>query len=471
MSVHGTKGKFIEYWGRGETGPIAFQKEFDTKIYWPRLKELTKKYNIEYEPGKVVPTDDDELDAIWQAGKELLLDVGILNVNTERRITFTEDEVDEALENLPTEVTLGEGKDAITIPHRGFEDYDSGPTPVGVMGRILGPISDDLYEKIALSYAQEPLVTYTHFQGVKEKINGIPIKPGSPFEMMAEIQHVSTVKDVLRRVGRPGYPDGGSTPVNLRAEMAAANPLWGVGKGDVRHVYIMPQLKTDYDQMCRAYFWHQYGANIWGILQSYIGGAAGGPATSAVNGVADLLAYVMLYEPTILGTWPTDALYFSNSSKYALYVANYGGAAFQKHTHFPALVGAAWQMTAGIGSEEYFWETAAGAIGSATLGFLVAGGTGHQSAGLDHACGLGARFAAEVGRAVGKARLTRQQANDLVNRILPKYQPLIDNRTLHTKGGDFREVYDLTTIQPKPEYLAIYNKVKAELREIGLPIK
>ena len=158
MSVHGAKGKFIEYWGRGETGPIAFQKEFDTKIYWPRLKELTKKYNIEYAPGKVVPTDDDELDAIWQAGKELLLDVGILNVSTERRITFTEDELEDALENLPTEVTLGEGKDAVTIPHRGFEDYDSGRTPVGTMGRILGPISDDLYEKVALSYAQEPLI-------------------------------------------------------------------------------------------------------------------------------------------------------------------------------------------------------------------------------------------------------------------------------------------------------------------------
>ena len=106
MSVHGAKGKFIEYWGRGETGPIAFQKEFDTKIYWPRLKELTKKYNIEYAPGKVVPTDDDELDAIWQAGKKQLLDVGTLNVSAEMRITFTEDELEEALGNLPTEVTL-----------------------------------------------------------------------------------------------------------------------------------------------------------------------------------------------------------------------------------------------------------------------------------------------------------------------------------------------------------------------------
>ncbi|MBQ2047379.1 MAG: monomethylamine:corrinoid methyltransferase, partial [Schwartzia sp.] len=193
---HGSKGKFIEYWGRGETGPITFQKEFDTKVYWPRLKELTKKYGIEYAPGKVVPTDDDELDAIWNAGKELLLDVGILNVSTERRITFSEEEVDAALENLPTQVTLGEGQDAITIPHRGFEDYDNGPTPVGTMGRILGPISDDLYDKIALSYAQEPLVDYVHFQGVKTEINGIPVTPGSPFEMMADQQHVAIVNDV-----------------------------------------------------------------------------------------------------------------------------------------------------------------------------------------------------------------------------------------------------------------------------------
>ena len=115
---HGSKGKFIEYWGRGETGPITFQKEFDTKVYWPRLKELTKKYGIEYAEGKVVPTDDDELDAIWQAGKELLLDVGILNVSTERRILFTEEEIDAALENLPRSVTLwgGAGCDNHSAP-------------------------------------------------------------------------------------------------------------------------------------------------------------------------------------------------------------------------------------------------------------------------------------------------------------------------------------------------------------------
>ncbi|MEL7568744.1 MAG: monomethylamine:corrinoid methyltransferase, partial [Dehalobacterium sp.] len=180
---------------------------------------------------------------------------------------------------------------------------------------------------------------------------------------------------------------------------------------------------------------------------------------------------IMLYEMNVLVTWPVDALYFSNSSKHCLYVANFAGAAFEKHTKWPLLWGAPLQMTAGIGSEEYFWESAAGAIGCTTLGFGCASGSGHQSAGLDHACGLGVRFVAEVGQAVAAARLTRAQANELVLKCNAKYQPLIDNRTLHTIGGDFRECYNVDTIQPKKEYLAIYEKVKAELREMGLPVK
>lgn len=466
----GIKGKMLEVWGRAETGPVCFEKEFDTKRYWPLLKDITKKYGIEWNDTKVVPSDDEELDRLWKAGVEFFLECGILCTDTERLILFTEQELNACLENLPDSVTIGEGKEAITGTYRGFENYDCGKVPAGVFSRVLGPISDDLYDKIVMSYLQEPLIDAAHFQGVIPVINGINVKPNSPFEMLSEMKRVSIVKEVCRRAGRPGFHDGASMPVTLRAEMAAASLDWGVQKGDARHVYIMPQMKTDYDQMCRAMYWHQYGLNHWGIMQAYIGGLAGGPATSAVVGVADLIAYLMMYEPTVIGTWPTDALYFSNSSKYALFVANYGGAAFAKHTKWPLILGAAWQMTAGIGSEEYFWETAAGAIGSTVLGFWTNGGTGHQSAGLDQACGLGARFAGEVGRAVGKARLTRKQANDLVLKCLAKYQPAIDARNLHLKGGDFREVYHTDTLQPKKEYLAIYEKVKAELRTWGLPI-
>lgn len=470
MPNTGSKGRLLEVWSRGETGPVCFNTEFDTKRFWPALKSITKKHKIEYNPNHICPTDDSELDALWNAGMEFFLEVGILNVSTERLILFTEQEVKKVLANVHSEATLGEGKDSCTLRWRAPETYDQGLNPIGTLGRILGPISEDIYEKVCFSYVQEPLIDFVHFQGVVFEINGTAVKPFSPFELASEQKRVAIVKDVCRRGGRPGLSDGASMPVTTQAEMSAAQP-WGVKQGDVRHVYVMPHMRTDYDQMCRKYFWDQYGGATWGILQSFVGGLPGGPNTSAVNGMADLIAYMMLYEPTICGLWSSDALYFTNTSKYALYVDNFCGAAFQRHVKYPALLGGGWQMTAGIGSEEYFWETACGSIGSTTLGFCVSGGTGHQSGGLDQACGLGARFAAEVGRAVGKARLTRKQANDLMLKIFPKYQPGIDARNLHKKGGDFRTVYDLKTVQPKPEYLAIYEKVKKELRDMGLPIE
>jgi methylamine--corrinoid protein Co-methyltransferase len=374
------------------------------------------------------------------------------------------------LANLHRECTLGENDDAITLTWRGMEDYDSGLNPIGTMGRILGPISPDIYEKVCWSYVQEPLIDFVHFQGVVFEINGIAVKPFSPFELASEQKRVAMVKDVCRRGGRPGLSDGASMPVTCQAEMAACQAGWGVQKGDVRHVYVMPHMRTDYDQMCRKYMYDQLGIKTWGILQSFVGGLPGGPKHAAVNGMADLIAYMALYEPSICGLWSSDALYFTNTSRYALHTDNFPGAALMRKVKYPALLGGGWQMTAGIGSEEYFWETACGAIGSTCLGFCVSGGTGHQSGGTDQACGLGARFAAEVGRAVGKARLTRKQANEMMCKIFPKYEAGITARTIHKKGGDFREVYDLNTVQPKPEYLKIYEKVKAELRDMGLPI-
>ena len=464
----GTRGKTLEFWARAENGPVCFEKEFDYKRYWPLLQKITKKYGIEYDPNKIVPEDDDFLDALWKAGFEFFLECGVFCSDTERLIMFTEQEVKQAIRNVPQECVVGEDYDQIVMKYRPFECYDQGRNPVGQLGRILGPISADIYDQVAMSYVQEPLIDYVHFQGVVTEVNGIMVKPNSPFELLSELKRMSIVNDVRRRGGRPGLSDGASMPCTLRAEMIASDLI---KKGDVRHVYVMPHLKTDYDQMCRSLMWNQAGVKTWGIMQAYIGGGSGGPATSAVQGVADLLAYMMLYETSQLGCFISDALYFSNTSRTSMFVGLNGGAAFVKHTKWPGWLGPGWQMTAGLGCEEYFWEHVTGAVGNTCLGFSNSGGTGHQSAALDHACGLGARFAAEVGYAVGQAKLTRKQANEMCLKALDKYQSQIEARTIHKKGGDFREVYDVKTVTPKKEFLEIYEKVKAELREWGLPME
>lgn len=81
-------------------------------------------------------------------------------------------------------------------------------------------------------------------------------------------------------------------------------------------------------------------------------------------------------------------------------------------------------------------------------------------------------MSAEVGKAVGQARLTRKEANEIVLAITDKYQPHIDDRTAHTIGLTYQEAHDVETSRPKPEFLATYNQVKAELKEeFGLPMK
>lgn len=467
----GARGKFIDYWSRAVTGPICFESDFDKKVYWPKLKKITEKYGIQYDPTHVIPCDDDMLDRLWQAAIELVVEVGVLCTDTRRIMEFSRKEILQMVDNLPDRFTVGSGKDTHTAIHRGFEDYDHVKNPVSVLGRILGPVSEDIYSQIAMSYAQVPQIDMCHFQGNLTEIYGMPVTPDSPWEMFAELWSIARVKDVCRQVCRPGLADGGIRTISMPAQTAAANPGWGIGAGDYRCCLLLPHHKVEYNHLTRALHWHTYGINFYSVMCSYVGGLSGSPAHSAVTGTAEFIIHNLLFDVAINGSWSTDAMYFSNTSKYALWCSNHQNAAVTKNTHCAPLTGGGWQMTSGIGSEEFFWESAASAISAVVLGNGISGGTGAQSGKLDHQSGLGLQFSAEVGKAVANARFTRAQANALVLEIMKKYQPYIDDHTAHTRGGDFRECYDLKTVQPKKSYWAIYEKVKKELTQMGLPME
>ena len=465
------KGRFLDYWARAETGPIVLEKDFDLKRYWPRVNELARKYKVEYDPQHIVPTDDEQLDNVWRAAYELVLDVGFLCQDTGRVIMFTPDEIEEMIDHIHPVGRVGMGEEEFTYTYKGFEDYDNQRNPHLVMGRVLGQISPEIYSSVCMSYLKEPCIDFVHFQGIIPKVHGMPTKPGSPWEMLAELQRVALVRDACRRAGKPGYSDGGTVPVRLQAQMAADDPRWGTPAGDSRGAYMNPCMKTTYDWMCRALHMYQYGGHTWGGGTAYVGGMSGGPKTSAINICAEMIGCALLYESSGIGTWALDAIYFSNSSKQSLFASWWGGGAFKKHVAYCCVIGAPIQMTYKLG-KDYFWEHAAGAVGCAPLGFGVCGGAGCQSAGLDVYCGLGCRMSAEVGRAVGRARLTRKEANEIVIRITDKYQPRIDDRTAHTIGLTYQEAYDVEEVRPKAEFMKTYNQVKSELKEeFGLPMK
>ena len=85
--------------------------------------------------------------------------------------------------------------------------------------------------------------------------------------------------------------------------------------------------------------------------------------------------------------------------------------------------------------------------------------------GENHCTGLETRFNGKVAHAA--AGLSREQADEIVQKAIAQYQPVMDQKPV---GIAFSEAYDLENMQPKPEWMDIYNKVKEEVGGWGLQI-
>jgi methylamine--corrinoid protein Co-methyltransferase len=113
--------RLVEIHQRSRTGDFMKEVEFDLMLA-KRVKELVKEYEITFNPDVVVPADDDMADRVFQAGLQLLVDIGTYHLDTQRVIKFSKAEILDALRQTPDKLYLGEGKDMVIARHRGIED-------------------------------------------------------------------------------------------------------------------------------------------------------------------------------------------------------------------------------------------------------------------------------------------------------------------------------------------------------------
>jgi len=140
------------------------------------------------------------IDRLFQAGLEMLVEMGVYCMDTGRVIKYTRDEVLMAVAGAPRELTLGEGRDSRILRARSFDD----PRPPLCQGGPTGaPVSENIFIAMHEAYAREPLVD-TIVNGVLSTINGREPKPGSPWEIAAVKGEVSMIRMAMARAGRPG---------------------------------------------------------------------------------------------------------------------------------------------------------------------------------------------------------------------------------------------------------------------------
>ena len=63
--------------------------------------------------------------------------------------------------------------------------------------------------------------------------------------------------------------------------------------------------------------------------------------------------------------------------------------------------------------------------------------------------------------------MSLSQANDIANKLLPKYEKQLGNPE---KGQSFKECYDLSSLTPSDDWQKIYDDVKDDVIKAGIPL-
>ena len=452
------------------TGKVMATKDFDMKVF-SVTSRLVKEYDIKYDPKTPVPNDDSLADDAWKAGLQLFTEVGAYCVNSNRLISFEESEIREGLKELRGEAIIGEGSERRFLSLRGVDDKKS---PTIVCGGVIESNipEGELFVKLYQSIAQEPVIDGFYVGPPLQSSEGRLVRSGTPLEAHLGRSMVSWVREAIRRAGRPGMHFI-SACTSAIANVAACDPNEGLRRTDGIVSTIMPELKTDYENLNKVVCCHDYGCVKHVYNGGMIGGWAGGPEGALIVSIANAIMAVMVYQMGIGASYHALGYLRISSPNYSAFVTRpcvwgsaIGSQALSRNTK---IINTAIAMTnAGPGTEMQFHEVVAALCASIPCGRegLSEGVRRFKVVPL-LGSGLENRFWGEVGNAM--AGVKRDFANSLADEMLSRYENKI---TRDSDGGPlghtFDEIYDLKTLTPRKKFLEVYDKVKKELEDLGL---
>lgn len=444
---------------RSQVGPYMEEDVFVKKHLMPAVKKMVKKYGIKYDKNNPVPADNDLADRVWQAGRDLFLEVGTYNQDTHRVINFTEAELKEGLFAAPSEYIVGGNHDQRRFGHR---DVESKERPFIIMSPDI-TYDEDIFFSACLSYLKEPLL-----DGICSPLlgdfMGRPMTSHFPSELGGSMHHAMTLRETARLAGRPDvFFVAVGTAESDMAQISVSNDQWGVRAGDGRLCGAITEFMTNNQMLNKAVHYNQMG-NLCGILPGAIfGGYAGGAEGTSIMQVAYHLQGLMVYGASFTQSFPFHLLYGTNTGREMLWIVSTMSQAMSRNTHL--VYDSNCFANAGPMTDMLFYEGAAHAITSVVSGNNLWTCAPCRNKIHNHGTPLEARMAAETAHAVVAQGMTREQANEIVNRLLSKYEAKIP---VDNYGVPFQEAYDVLKCAPKPAYLDLFYKVKEDIASMGV---
>ena len=454
---------FLDVYERTLKGPVMSEKDFDMKIFIPRLKNVVKNYGIQYNRETPVPSEDEMADHLYEAAVDFLSQVGVYCQDTNRIIQFTQAEILEAVREAPGKCFAGEGKEAGVF---GMREPDDRKAPWLHVGSGIVTTSEEMATDKIESYGSIAEANSISIPAL-DNIRGIPVMAGSPAELYAAIRSIKIGREALRQAGRPGLPIMNliSTAAAAVTTIAASGPQFGLRPTDGWLCGVISEMKIDFGTMNKVAYLLNWGANIGAESGPILGGYCGGAPGTAVVSTAYILMGLLVQKGNYQLSFPVHFRYGCSTTRDVLWAVSASCQAASRNIPMPVI----WlgYMAGGPNTKVYFYEAAAHLLSAITSG-APSVQTPHPAKAVktDGFTPMECKFGVEMAKAA--TQINRQQANEMVIRLLEKYESQIERAPT---GSRYQECYDVTTGKPGEDYVRLYAEVKEELARMGVPFE
>lgn len=445
-----------------EGRPLS-EGDYQLRRFAPKVQEKVKEHGIKFDPSNPVPSDNSLADDLFEAGLELLAEVGAYCISSGRVISYTEQEIKESLKNAPSVLHMGEGRDRkMFVPRK----PDDRTPPWCLLGAGGGPVSSDSsFSTLMEGYAEIPETDAITTPAIT-RVGGMRVRPASPLELLGAMRNAVLGRESCNRAGRPGIPfmNTLATAESAIALAAAMHPAFGLRPSDGFMIACMDPMKIDFDRLNKVTSVLSMGAPVGMDFAPLMGGYSGGPEGTAVTAVATHMMGVLTLQASYLIPFPLHLRYVSNSSRDLLWVISVMGQAISRNTHLLSL--SLNYAAAGPCTPMVLYENSASVISAVASGLSIESGGVATNKYEDRMTPVEPRIAGEVAHAT--AGMKRSEANEVVKKLLTKYESRLTDPPL---GKTLHECWDVERRRPSKEYVRIIMRFKREMHELGIELR
>jgi hypothetical protein len=222
-------------------------------------------------------------------------------------------------------------------------------------------------------------------------------------------------------------------------------------------------MKINYDTLNKVAYLHASGANVAAESGPMLGGFSGGPEGFAILCAAYLIMGQLVHKGHLQLNFPIHFMHSCSSTRDVLWGVAIAIQASSRNIKVPVLWGP--YCGAGPNTKMYMYEAAAIYLAWVTSGApCVNQPHPAKAVKIDGITPTEAKFCVEVGKAA--SQLEREKANELVIKLLQKYESDIKNPP---EGDCYYECHNPETGKPNDDYVKLVGDVTEELTAMGIP--